>query len=497
MNNVRLILLLAGGAACAPAPCLFAAAREARFVPMRDAAALDHRFAAFEALNLSSLPTGDRLARHDPRTLPWRVADGPIARRTWRNQRRVVVRGLYIKARWPKATTKYKGTLFLFQNCEEVIVERSGVVHLNPDYRGQHSFLFENCGRVVLRDVYCAGAVQRSHIRLEGCGEYHIERVEISGWDYGEPGVRCGAGIFVNNGITKPDGAVHLYAAKRRELQWGVIRDCWLHDYLTQDEGPWRNQDAIGFHAPSNGVVFNCVFDRWLAGDAAIDDSHRRYDPAYKNKAHRIERCVFRHCRLVKTDGARGRPDCVIVWANNIYLNTWLADYHKGWTNWRIHETFVFDEPPPALIKNWGMQSVTVFANCLLSAPKGVDVMFWQSGKAGPDGYRLFRVDHMLYLAPPPRYWVCGQGAAIVDRSAWLAQGLERGGALMQKAPGFVDAANGDFRLRPTSPAAGFGTPRYLRPADPALRVARDFYGRSRPARPAVGACEPVRLNSR
>jgi len=461
-----------------------------QFLPMLDRPRIDSRFVEFDSLSLAHMPTGDRLARHDPNAFVWREVKGHRARRIWRDKPRVVLRDLALKVRWPESTTKYSGTLFLFQNCEDVLVENVAVVHMNPNYCGQHSLLFENCGKVTIRNVYSAGAVQRYHIRLEGCREYHIERVEISGWDYGDAGVRCGGGIFVNNGVTEPEGTVQLYVRKRRELDWGVIRDCWIHDYLSQDKGPWRNQDGIAFHAPSNGIVFNCVFDRWLAGDGAIDDSHRRYDPAYRNKVHRIERCVFRNCKLVKTDGARGSADCVIVWANNVYLNTWLADYHKGWTNWHVHETFVFEDKPPVLVKNWGMQGYTVFANCLLRAGKGVGVVYWQSGQASKDGYRLFRVDHMLYLMPRPDYWVCGQGVAIRDRRAWLAEGLERGCVVADEAPEFADAARHDFRLRPGSPACRFGSPAFLHPRDAALKVTRDFDGRPRPTPPAVGAFE-------
>ena len=319
-----------------------------------------------------------------------------------------------------------------------------------------------------------------------------MERVEISGWDYGKDGVRCGGGILVNNGITKEDGQVDLAAAHPKELEWGVIRDSWFHDYLTQD-GTWRNQDGILFHAPSNGIVFNCVFDRWKAGDGAIDDSHRRNDARYRNKVHRIERCVFRDNQLVKTNGATGSPDCVIVWANNVYINSWMGDYHKGWTNWHLHETYFFQDKTPALVKNWGMASgLTVIANSLMYAPKGVEAVYWQSGKAAKDGYALFRADRLLYLMPPPDFWVRGQGVEIRDRAAWLAMGLERGCLVSNQAPDFVDLDKRDLRLKSASPAAGFGSPQFLNPLDAALRVVRDFNGVQRPARPSVGAFEPV-----
>jgi len=304
--------------------------------------------------------------------------------------------------------------------------------------------------------------------------------------------MRCGAGIHINNGITKGD-QVAVTADNPRELQWGVIRDSWFHDYLNDDGGKWRNQDGIGFHAPSNGIVFNCVFDSWLAGDGAIDDSHRRHDPAYYNKVHRIERCIFRNCRLVKTNGATGSPDCIVVWMNNLYIDSWLADYHKGWTNWHLHETHVFTSRGPVFVKNWGMRHPTMFVNNLLIAPEGLETVYWQSGKAGKDGYRQFRAANTLYLMASPTAWVRGLGTTIESRDAWLAEGLEQGCRWkVTNSPGFALVRDGTFRLDGASEAVGFGTGALLAPKDRGLRVLRDFYGRPRPDPPAAGAFEPL-----
>ena len=463
-----------------------------RALDMLNRPSVDARFAAFDRLDLRNMPTGDVLARHEVDAVAWRAVKGPQVRKAWKRLSKVELRDMALKVDWPEPTNKYSGTLFLFQDCGEVTIENVAIVHLNADFRGQHCFLFEGCGKVTMRNVYCAGAVERVHIRLEGCREYLIERVEVAGWDYGDAGVRCGAGILINNGVTMKDGSVKVTAAHPHDLEWGVIRDCWLHDYLA-DDGKWRNHDGILFHAPSDGIVFNCVFDRWQAGDGAIDDSHRRHDPRYRNKVHRIERCIFRDNRLVKTNGAVGSPDCVVVWANNVYVNNWLADYHRGWTNWHVHETYVFDNVAPVFVKNWGMrQRPTVFANGLLCARRGAKVVYWQSGNAEKDGYRLFRADRMLYLMPRPGYWMRGLGVAIKGREDWLAEGLERGCVVLDKPAEFVDRARGDYRLKPDSPGAGFGSSAFLDPSDAALRVTRDFNGRPRGSSPAAGAFEPA-----
>ena len=471
---------------------LWAVGAEHAGIPMIERPTVDSRFASFDALDLSDMPTGDALARHDPAKIAWRTVRGPDVKRTWRNQEKVALCNVAMKVHWPGPTTKYGGTVFLFEDCEEVLIEDVAIVHADADYRGQHSFLFEGCGKVTIRNVYSAGAAERVHIRLEGCGEYLIERTEIAGWDYGEDGVRCGAGILINNGMTAKDGSVELAAANPRELDWGVVRDCWFHDYLSSGD-KWRNDDGILFHAPSNGIVFNCVFDRWQAGDGAIDDSHRRHDARYRNKVHRIERCIFRDNRQVKTNGCTGSPDCVVVWMNNVYINSWMADYHAGWVNWHLHETYLWEREMPVFVKNWGMRDgATVFANGLLHAPQGASVVYWQSAEATKDGFRLFRAERLLYLMPEPRHWVRGLGVEITGRRAWLREGLEHQCVISTESPGFVDLSNSDLRPTGASPAIGFGSDAFLDPADAALRVRRDFNGRPRPRRPAAGAFEAM-----
>jgi hypothetical protein len=136
---------------------------------------------------------------------------------------------------------------------------------------------------------------------------------------------------------------------------------------------------------------------------------------------------------------------------------------------------------------------LTVLANGLLYAPKGIQAVYWQSGKATKDGYRLFRADQMLYLMPKPDFWVRGQGVEIKDRKAWLSEGLERDGLISDRSPDFLDPEKKNLRLKPVSPAARFGSPQFLDPPDAALRVARDFNGTPRPSPPAAGAFEPAR----
>ena len=73
---------------------------------------VDPRFSAFDQLDLRQMPTGDALARHDVKAIPWQSVEGPKVRKTWSNEKKVEIRDLALKVNWPEPTTKYSGTLF-------------------------------------------------------------------------------------------------------------------------------------------------------------------------------------------------------------------------------------------------------------------------------------------------------------------------------------------------------------------------------------------------
>jgi len=138
---------------------------------------------------------------------------------------------------------------------------------------------------------------------------------------------------------------------------------------------------------------------------------------------------------------------------------------------------------------NWP-EPTTKYGGTLFLFQNCEEVVYWQSGKATKDGYRLFRADHFLYLFPRPNFWMRGQGVEIKDRESWLAEGLERGTRVLEGSPAFVDQEARDLRPQPASPAVGFGSAASLSPRDRGLRVARDFNGTPRPDPPTAGAFE-------
>ena len=464
----------------------------------------------------ATLPTGRELARRDLEGIEFEQVAGEDARQTFVDQEQVVLSGARLKVHWAKPECdKYKHTLYFFRNCKFVRIEDMLVIQADPDWRASSTFFFESCDRVELRNCYLAGTCGRAFIRIEGSREYFVDRVEIAGVDYGgeHAGFRCGAGIFVNNGAgwdeaKKQPGAIHAPAPAN--LEWGVIQNSYFHDYELTD--PIFNHDAILFHAPADGIVFNCYFSNWEA-DSALDDSHRRNDAAYHNHLHRIERNVFERCHRVKTDGARGSPSCTIIWANNLYLDSHLADYHLGWPNWHLHETFVYRNHRPAyFLVMHCREGPTLFRNCLLHAPRTVRYMYETMGDTPNQDISMIQPDHFLYFMPPPVNWLHARSANSVEIETWeqwRAAGHDPGSTMMDAAPGFVGApgtdadgtvtdaepgfaaaAGHDFRLLADSPAAGAGSAEVLTAAGLRPAITRDFFGCPRPNPPSCGAFE-------
>ncbi len=277
----------------------------------------------------ANMPDGRELARHDPAGVNFVDVKGEDARQTFIGEEEVRLSGERLRVTWDSPECgKYKHTLYFFQKCERVVIEDMWIIQNHADWRSSSTFFFESCGTVEMRECYVQGSWGKSAIRIEGCREYFIDGVELCGIDSDE-GFRCGQGIFINNGAgLQEDGRQRsVYAPDPYDLEWGVIQNCWFHDYEPTPE--FINHDGILLQAPADGIIFNCYFEDW-EGDSAIDDSHRRDDADYQNHLHRIERCVFEKCHRIKTNGASGSPSCALLWCNNLYIDSSLTDYATG-----------------------------------------------------------------------------------------------------------------------------------------------------------------------
>ncbi len=449
----------------------------------------------------SKLPTGNELTGRDEADFEaLREVSGEDVRRRFIDEKEVRLSGDRYAVRWDDPECdKYAHTLYYFRNCDRVIIEDMMVVQRDPDWRASSTFFFESCGRVEIRNSYLAGTSGRAFIRIEGCEEYFVDRVEISGRVYEEVGgpARCGPGIWVNNGAGfQPETGRQRYISddNARDLRFGVIQNSYFHDYGLTD--PVHNHDAILFHAPADGIVFNCWFENWEA-DSALDDSHRRNDPAYQNHLHRIERCVFKDCHRVKTNGAVGSASCSILWCNNLYVDSSLTDYHTGWENWRVHETYVFTRNKGYFHVMHYRDGLKLFRNCLLHSAVSLRSMYESMGDTPDQDIHQLRPDFFMYLMPEPANWLhprTGNTPTIETWQQWREAGLDEHSTLAEIDPRFVDAASGDYRLLPGSPAGGAGTPEMLRSTALRPAVTRDFYGNPRPNPPGCGAVEVAKV---
>lgn len=446
----------------------------------------------------AALPTGRELGAHDPASYDFQDVAGGQARRSFVDKQEVTVSGERLRVTWQKPECdKYRHTLYLFRNCETVRIEDMAIIQNHPDWRASSTFFFESCGRVEIRDCYLAGTCGRAFIRIEGCEEYFIDGVEIAGIDFGgdAAGYRCGPGIFINNGAGWDEEERRpgmLWAQDPRELRFGVIQNCYVHDYGLTD--PVHNHDGILFHAPADGIVFNCWFESWEA-DSALDDSHRRNDAAYQDHLHRIERCVFRDCHRVKTNGAEGSASCALLWCNNVYVDSSLTDYHTGWENWRVHETYVFNRNKGYFHVMHYREGPKYFRNCLLHSAAAQSDIYESMGETPHQDVHVLRPDFFLYLMPPPGHWLTprtGNTPQIDTWEQWREAGFDLHSTLAQRDPRFVDAEAGDYRILLESPAAGAGTAETLSATDVRPAVTHDFLGRPRPDPPSCGAFEPV-----
>jgi hypothetical protein len=369
-------------------------------------------------------------------------ATGDFVRRVYKDQDEVAIRDKFWRIKWRRGYDKYSNTLYHVRNCKSVIVENIAVIQFNDDYRASQALLIEDCDNVIIRNCYFAGANGKSHLRIEGCKNVYIDSVEVAGLDYGTgKGVRCGGGIFINNGSGGDSRPVtQIYSPSPKVLESLVIRNCYIHDNIKADIQ--RNQDGILVHSGINGMIFNCFFENWLAGDAALDISHRRLDKAYTDATAIVERNIFKHCRIVKTPG-RGLPSSKIVFANNIYIDSSLVDYHQSYKVWHLNESLFFSKSAieRTFFKIWGIdQAETIIKRCLISA-KGISLykLYSLTAKAKSDDIKRVVASDNVYLMDSPTYFLYGMGFEVKSWVQWLAiMPSERDSVLMSQNDSWI-----------------------------------------------------------
>lgn len=462
----------------------------------------------------SKLPTGDVLAKHDLTQIPFKEVKGEEVRQRFANQDKVHLHDLHYKVQWDGKSDKFKTTLIIIENVKEVILENISILNTDPDYRAYDGIRVEGADRVIVRNLYLAGAAQSYHLRLEGCGEVFIENVEIAGVKYGNSAfARTGGGIWLNNGASGRGGINNTgFSVKNPRVPgWQVIQNCYIHDN-TEDDDNRRNQDGILIHAPSNGLLFNTVVENWLrpSGDSAFDLGFRRNEPEYQDRTFRVERNIIRNCTFLKTPGHGTGPNTLLL-ANNLLINCTVGDYHGGGGDNRyVHNTFIYDlnQAPEYLRQQatrgsqglsclWSFSGRTFYHNNLIYRPQDTFFMFFMNADGDQEKYRKVFADRNVYaIQPEQTSYLRSATAGEIHKTfeSWCKDTAQDANSILVEPATvpFVSYIAGDFRLT-GNPWANV-TQLYNRKIEGVLlNIDRDFNGNPRDkTHPAPGAFEAV-----
>ncbi|MFH0856687.1 MAG: hypothetical protein V1860_02205 [bacterium] len=266
-------------------------------------------------------------------------AENITTSRTWTSgeNTEIHLNNFAYKVKWN--TIPYHGVLFYYRGYKKVVIENLAIIEDNNDYRTYNAIIVKDCDEVIVRNVYFSGTAGHAHLRIEGCKNITIENIEAAGIDYAGNGkYRAGAGINILNG----EPGYPLTPV----LEWLTIQNCYFHD-LNENDGTWRNQDAILLESPANGILFNCYFENWDKnyGDAAIDAGHRNMDAGYAaNHLFRIERNIINNSYTKNPGGALNN---ILLWTNNLYLNAMHDDYHSNYDVYHINNTYIYNSVSP------------------------------------------------------------------------------------------------------------------------------------------------------
>lgn len=295
---------------------------------------------------------------------------------------------------WNAATPggHWETSLVLIQNKRNVVIDglfikQMGGQSAETIRSSKHTIFVDGCEQLIIRNSYFAGPVGTAHIKVQGCQQVFIENVEIDGVPYlqlvpdsTETAKVSGAGVVVLNGDSKVDcsnpafdctnpedfsedydcGALapgeayadrsHIYPCAEgstcyaQDLRWLVIQNSTFHGYEYSPDGLVdENHDAIAVSSPADGLIFNNSIYDWDAGDSLIDVDHRRVcDKSYAEHTFRIERNSLAG-HLIKTPGISDTTN-KLIYANNIFWNTTIHDYHRRHPVYYVHNTFLFDD---------------------------------------------------------------------------------------------------------------------------------------------------------
>jgi hypothetical protein len=326
---------------------------------------------------------------------------------------------------------KYDTSFIYIKNCKNVDVVNIKMTQLNHDYRAYHSILIEDCDSVKIKNSSFFGTC-KSHIRIEGCKVVMIDNVEIAGYSYGKYGIRCGGGIWINNGEHTEDKRKGIWSLNPKDLESLTITNSYIHDNLNEDK--IRNNDGILIHSAGNGSLFNNRFENWIKGDSALDISHRRSDDLYKNKTFLVKNNIFLNNKHVKSNGFS--HDCnLIIWEDNIYVDTMIGNYHSHWNDVRWYETHIFTKDKYGFWRNWSELNGKIYIKrCLIYiGDNHISEMFKFDGGNTKKAFKmLVPEDNIYFMTKDPSNWLVKKSKdnkrneyTIKDWESWRKSGFD------------------------------------------------------------------------
>lgn len=359
------------------------------------------------------------------------------------NLKNVIIKNQTYHLRFEEQAEKFQTTFIHIKNCNNVIIENLKIIQLDPDYRAYHSVLIEDCDNVTVKNSLFSGTCN-FHLRSEGCKNIFLDGIVVKGYDYGELGIRCGGGIWINNGNPTSKNRSGLWSPNPKDLKSLIIQNCFIHDNLSEDKS--RNNDGILIHSAGNGFLFNNRFERWLKGDSALDISHRRSDDSYKEKTFIVERNFFFNNKHVKSVGTSDVSNS-IIWRNNIYIDTRLGNYHQNWRDLRVCETFIFTKKDFGFWRNWGrLRGPVVIEQCLFFLKQGqISSMFKLDNINGMGAMAFLHLNKNVYYMPKkPGSWLVSEkkdgshAFAIRGWREWQQRGFDHQSIFTQNLKDFT-----------------------------------------------------------
>lgn len=435
-----------------------------------------------------TLPSGKIMGKKDFGNTTFREVYGEEVQKKFYQQKEVILKDLAYKVRWKSPIAdKFKTTLIHIQEADKVIIDNVSIMSMDSDFRTYHTLFIQDCGQIIIKSSFFAGASNGYHIRIEGSENVTVDGLEIAGIDYFGKGLkRAGGGIWINNGDQDAPPA----SPNPRPPQWTVIQNCYMHDY--SDSDIFRNHDGINLHSPGNGAVFNCYFENWgkdgVVADAAIDYSHRRR--AYMNQSFRFERNVFDHCALTKNVGGY-KTDLEkekignVMWVNNIFHNTPIADYHSEFSAYFVNNTFYFKGAiDTKLLKLWSYgvsEKFLQIKNNLIVTQQVLNPVFYQNQRAAALGaYKFLVSDYNAFLIAKPTRWLGGAGDQMILWEDWQTTTRENNSLFIMNLICLKDPGHGDYSLKDDCTIKKKATIEFQVAKNAVLNISRDFSGSSR-----------------